>query len=149
MLIKVGYDIAYDVQAPTPMVLMLYIHPSRQKDIRKKEEIVIEPHVPLEDFFDLYGNRCARLVAPPGTMRLILDTLVECTEEPDPVAFEAVQHPVQDLPTYVLPFLLASRYCELEKFTGLAWDLFGNTAAGWGARAGGLRLGAPSRDLWV
>ena len=30
-----------------------------------------------------------------------------------------------------LPFLLASRYCEVDRMTQIAWDLFGNTPPTW------------------
>ena len=53
--------------APTPMILMLYVHPSRQADLRGEEKIVVEPDIPLTDFTDLYGNRCARARAPAGS----------------------------------------------------------------------------------
>jgi transglutaminase-like putative cysteine protease len=113
------------------MILMLSIHPGRQGDIRQKETLTIEPHVSREEFFDPFGNRCTRLVAPPGIIRLCGNAVVEDSGEPDPVFPEAVQHPIQELPTYVLPYLLSSRFCELEKFIGTAWDLFGSTPPGW------------------
>ncbi len=132
MLIKVGYDIAYEVWAPTPMVLMLFIHPSRLADVRKAEQFAIEPHVPMEEFFDSFGNRCARIVAPPGIIRFKCEALVADSGETDPVVPDAEQHPVEALPVHVLPYLLASRYCEVDKLTGIAWDLFGHTRPGWG-----------------
>lgn len=131
MLIHVGYDISYEVWAPTPMVLMLYIHPSRQQDVQERETLTIEPHVPREDFFDSFGNHCARIVAPPGVIRLIGNAVVADSGLPDSVFFEAEQHPVEQLPTHVLPYLLSSRFCELERFTGIAWDLFGHIPPGW------------------
>ena len=84
MLIKAGFDISYDVTAPTPMVLMLYIHPSRHGDIRKRERLVVEPQVPVEEFFDNFGNRCARILAPAGTVRFTSEALVTDTGEGDP-----------------------------------------------------------------
>ena len=38
---------------------------------------------------------------------------------------------MEDLPLDVLPFLLGSRYCEVEKLTEIAWQLFGATPPGW------------------
>jgi transglutaminase-like putative cysteine protease len=35
------------------------------------------------------------------------------------------------LPETVLPFLAGSRYCETDRLSDIAWDLFGNTANGW------------------
>lgn len=131
MLIKVGYDISYEVWAPTPMVLMLYMHPSRDASVQKTERLITEPKVSVENFTDIYGNRCARIVAPPGIIRLVGDAIVSDSGEPDPVFENAAQHPVQELPLDVLHFLLPSRYCEIEKLTDIAWSLFGNTPLGW------------------
>lgn len=131
MLIRIGYDITYEVWAPTPMLLMLYVHPSRQADLRKQDLLVLEPDIPYEDFLDHYGNRCARILAPPGRIRIMSDALIEDRGHPEPVFPDAVQHPIQELPVNVLPFLLASRYCEVERFNVLAFDLFGHTPPGW------------------
>ena len=49
------------------------------------------------------------LVAAPGRLRLWSTAVVEDGGEPDPVAPDARQHPVEELPAEVLPFLLASR----------------------------------------
>jgi transglutaminase-like putative cysteine protease len=42
-----------------------------------------------------------------------------------------VQHPVEDLPSECLLFLLGSRYCETDRLMDEAWRLFGGTPAGW------------------
>ena len=47
MEIKVGFEIAYAAVQPTPMVIMLSIHPSRFSDIVGTESIVAEPDVPI------------------------------------------------------------------------------------------------------
>ena len=38
---------------------------------------------------------------------------------------------VADLPADSLRFLLGSRYCETDKLSQIAWDLFGRTQPGW------------------
>lgn len=131
MLIKVGYDISYEVWSPTPMVLLLSMHPSRDGSVRKKETLVTEPLIPVEHFTDSFGNRCARIVAPTGIIRLVGSAVVEDGGEPDPIVAEAVQHPVEELPVETLQFLLPSRYCEMEKLGDIAWRLFGATPPGW------------------
>ncbi|HEX4084523.1 MAG TPA: transglutaminase family protein [Chthoniobacteraceae bacterium] len=131
MLIRIGYDIAYEVSAPTPMLLMLYVHPERVKDLRAPERLIAQPAVEIENFTDFFGNRCAKIVAPPGLIRLYYDTVIEDSGLPEPVYPTACQHPVEDLPTEVLPFLLGSRYCEVEKLNEVAWQLFGTTQPGW------------------
>ena len=41
---------------------------------------------------------------------------------------DAQQVPVQDLPEETLLFLLGSRYCETDRLSETAWNLFGNGA---------------------
>src|SRR5436190_4235057 len=106
MIIKIGFDIQFELTAPTPMILMLYVHPSRQPHLQAAETIVVEPHVPLTNFTDLYGNRCARLLAPAGNIRFSLETFIEDSGKPDEKNPEAIQREVEDLPNDTLPFLL-------------------------------------------
>jgi transglutaminase-like putative cysteine protease len=131
MLIRIGYNIAYEVSAPTPMLLMLQVHPDRMSDLRAPERLITQPAVEPENYTDWFGNRCAKIVAPPGIINLSCDTFIEDTGLPEPEYPGAAQHPVQDLPLDVLPFLLGSRYCEVEKLNETAWQLFGATPAGW------------------
>jgi transglutaminase-like putative cysteine protease len=113
------------------MLLMLYVHPERMRDLRSRELLITEPAVEQENFTDSFGNRCTKIVAPPGLIRLTCDTVIEDNGLPEPVFPGAVQHPVEELPLDVLPFLLGSRYCEVSKLNDLAWQLFGQTQPGW------------------
>lgn len=131
MLIRVGYELVFDVPARTPMLLALQTHPARASSLREPDKIHVEPGVPIQEFTDSFGNRCARLVAPPGKLRLWNRTLVEDTGLPDEVRFSAQQAPVESLPTEVLTFLLGSRYCDVDKLSEAAWSLFGQTPLGW------------------
>ena len=65
-------------------------------------------------------------------MRFWNDTEVQDSGEPDLVQPNAVQLAVEDLPPDVLPYLLASRYCEVDCLSDVAWNLFSNTPMGWG-----------------
>ncbi len=131
MLIRIGFDLMFDVPAPTVMLLMLRVHPSREASLRAPEHIRINPGVPVQEFTDAFGNRCGRLLAPAGQLRLRNDALVEDSGELDPVALDARQHAVDELPVETLPFLLGSRYCEVDRLTETAWRLFGDTMPGW------------------
>jgi hypothetical protein len=46
------------------------------------------------------------------------EAIVEDNGQPDPQAWDALPHNVQDLPDDVLRFLLASRYCEVVSRIG-------------------------------
>ena len=50
---------------------------------------------------------------------------------PDATAPLAAQHAVEDLPAETLVYLLGSRYCETDRLTEAAWQLFGATPLGW------------------
>jgi transglutaminase-like putative cysteine protease len=131
MRIRAGYDIAYDLPQPTPMMLLLNVRPERQGDVETFDTIYTEPNVPVHAFIDGFGNRCGRILAPAGPLRLYADFVVRDSGKPDPIVLNAVQHPVEQLPDDVLPFLLASRYCETDVLMDLAWSLFGSQAPGW------------------
>jgi len=47
------------------------------------------------------------------------------------VVSQARQLPVHDLPEEALLFLLGSRYCETDRLSETAWNLFGNAPTGW------------------
>jgi transglutaminase-like putative cysteine protease len=129
--IKVGFEITYTAVQPTPMVIMLSIHPSRFADIVGTESITAEPNVPIGFYRDSFGNVCGRLVAPQGGVTLRGSALVRDSGSPDVVMPTAQQVPIEQLPDDVLLYLMPSRYCETDKLTDVAWSLFGNTQAGW------------------
>jgi len=131
MEIKVGFELTYAAVQPTPMVIMLNIHPSRQADIIGKETVVAEPDVPIRFYHDSFGNICGRLVAPAGGVTLKGRALVRDTGLPDEVMPTAQQLPIEQLPNELLLYLMPSRYCETDKLTDIAWSLFAKTRPGW------------------
>jgi transglutaminase-like putative cysteine protease len=132
MLIRAGYEIRYEAEAPTPMMAMLSLHPSRNHDLRTPHRIEAEPDVPRYDYLDAFGNVCTRLTIPEGGLTLSCDFTVEDDGLPDPASPEAIQHPVEDLPDDILVYLLGSRYCETDRLGDTAWSLFGHVEPGWG-----------------
>jgi transglutaminase-like putative cysteine protease len=130
MQIRVGYELIYDCPQPTPMVLLLNIHHTRASDIVVPDRMIAEPGVPMMPYRDAFGNWCTRIVAPAGRLRLSASALLNDTGEPDQIARSEHQHAVEDLPEESLMFLLGSRYCETDRLTGIAWDLFGKSPAG-------------------
>lgn len=131
MYIRLGYELVFDVPSSVPMMLLLYTHPSRSADLRTPDDLQITPGVEVSDFTDSFGNRVARIMASPGKLRLFNDLIIEDSGQPDPQQLDAVQHPVEDLPPDTLQFLLGSRYCEVDKLSDIAWNLFGHTPPGW------------------
>ncbi len=132
MKIRVGCDLTYTCTAPTPMVLMLNVHPSRSADLLAPDLIRVSPIRPLSIYSDMFGNTCCRLVAPAGDIRIMTDTVVADSGLPDPVVPDAAQHAISDLPHDALQFLMSSRYCETDRLMNFAWSQFGKTPEGWG-----------------
>ena len=131
MHIQVGYEITYELPQPTPMVLMLNIHPDRAGDILVPEALRCDPPVPVAPYRDGFGNLGSRLTAPAGRFVLSNKALVQDTGLPDILVPDAAEHGVADLPDEAIGFLLGSRYCEVDLLAATAWRLFGDVPPGW------------------
>jgi len=132
MLIKIGYDIALRFPHPTVVIYLLHVHPSRQGDLVEPERFSIRPELPVEEYYDSFGNYRGRLFAPAGTVRLFSEAIIRDSGEPDAYAPEAAQLSVAEIPAPVLAFLLPSRYCEVDsELMPFAWQAFGETRPGW------------------
>ncbi len=149
MLIKSEYDIQFHLPQPTPMIAMLHVHPSVEPTLTTPDNLKVEHIVSateregamqlaVEEYIDSFGNRCSRFTAPAGAIRLTGTNILNSKETPDPQGFGLAQMPVEQLPAETLQFLLASRYCQVDQFGGIAQDLFGHTMPGWD-RAAAIR----------
>jgi transglutaminase-like putative cysteine protease len=59
------------------------------------------------------------------------DCVIEDSGEVDVVSPEVQQTPVSALPDEALLYLMGSRYCETDRLSQIAWNLFGGTTPGW------------------
>ena len=132
MRIRLAYEIEFYAPAEVAMVALLNVHPSRAADLLEPDELQTVPILPITTYIDSFGNRCARFVAPPGPLRLTNSTLIQDSGLPDVVNLAAREVPVGDLPNEVLMYLLNSRYCEVDRFASIAYELFGHIKPGWG-----------------
>ena len=143
MLIRNELEIEFNMPRDAAMIGLLRLHPSLDAKVRFPEMLKAErlddaantaEEVKIDEYIDVFGNRCSRFLAPAGHLKLSGESLVECDAAPDLICTEARQHPVEELPHDVLQFLLSSRYCEVDQMSLVAADLFGHTTPGW-ARA--------------
>src|SRR4029077_9697330 len=132
MMLRLGYDIRFEIPSPVAVVALLNVHPSRVADLRAPDELRVEPETHVDSFIDSFGNRCTRFVARQGALRLSNSTMLEDPGFADRVSRDAREVPVQELPSDVLGYLLNSRYCEVDRFATIASELFGGVAPGWG-----------------
>jgi transglutaminase-like putative cysteine protease len=132
MFIRIGFDIAYSFPQPTEMIMMLYTHPSRTSFLMTPERLTSDPTMVIEDFIDVYGNKCARAFCRGGRLNLRTDAIMVDSGLPDIQTPDTQQHTIHELPPDMLLYLLGSRYCEIEKLSDIAWNLFGHGPTGWG-----------------
>ena len=131
MLIRYGYEITLNCAQPTALVCLLSVHQERMADMRVPETFFTIPEVPTTTYLDLFGNRCRRLVAPVGDLTLWGDATIEDDGKIDMADWTARELAVVDLPDECLVYLMGSRYCETDRLSQTAWDMFGTTAPGW------------------
>ena len=135
MLIRIGYEIVFDVPAPGPDAA----DPGASTPVRDaptsgtRTASGSSREVPVEEFLDGFGNRCARIVAPagplapPGRHGRRRTAARPTRSRPTPRSTRSRSCP----PTSCV-YLLASRYCEVDRLSDIAWDLFGQTRRGLG-----------------
>ena len=130
MLIEAGFDIAFECPAPTPMLLQLNVHPSRDADLLTPDRIVSEPPLPMKDYLDVFGNRVTRVEVPAGLVTFSDRFVIADSGEADQTPPDVRTTPIADLPDEVLLFLVSSRYCDSDKLADFAWSQFGGLPGG-------------------
>ncbi|QKV17368.1 transglutaminase-like domain-containing protein [Oricola thermophila] len=132
MQIRFGYELTVQCEQPTPMVCLMEIRPERRGDLVAPERLVSTPAVPTHTYLDMFGNVCRRFTAPAGDFSLWADATISDPGTLDPAFPDAAEIPVPELPDECIGYLMGSRYCETDRLSQIAWDLFGNVEPGWG-----------------
>src|SRR5580704_10679931 len=99
MHVRIGFKMTFITPSPTPILMLLYVHPEVASGLQDTERVEIETEyggdVPIENYLDAFGNRGARIYAPTGRLTLRYDNIIERPNEPEPVFLSACQHPVE------------------------------------------------------
>ncbi|MDO3387165.1 transglutaminase family protein [Gilvimarinus sp. SDUM040013] len=129
MWLRASYELHFDITFPTPFILMLRPRSGAQQWIAR-EEYALSPQLHVDEFSDLFGNLCQRLVAPVGpfSIRTQVEVLTIDAVDRCPGA-EFVE--IQNLPYGVLNYLLPSRYCEAEQFNHMAQEITAGQTLGY------------------
>jgi transglutaminase-like putative cysteine protease len=131
MLIKGGFNLAFECAEQTPMILMVHARPERRPDFVQPELLTLYPDIPYSTYIDGFGNVCTRLTAPPGRLSIWNRFVIADSGLPERLPYEAYQHNVAELPEDTLCYLLGSRYCDTQLLMQQAWSLFGHYWEGW------------------
>ena len=129
MRLNAGCEITFEVEAPTPMVLMLRPRSGYGQWVTQ-ESYALSQLVPVVEYVDGYGNLCQRLEAPVGRFVITTTASVETSDAID-VQPGALPTPIALLPDNVLQFLLPSRYCQSDLLCELAQQIVGEVTPGY------------------
>ncbi len=118
MWLRTSCDMTFEIEVPTPFILMLRLRSGAQQWVAS-EEYRLKPSVPVFEFTDNSGNLCQRLIAPPGIFEIYTSSDVMTADQVDQspgAPFVEIEY----LPETVLSYLLPSRYCESDRFGEMA-----------------------------
>ncbi len=121
MILDATCHLHYETHEDVPVVFMLRPCSGSAQWIMR-QEFHLQPHVPVMEFTDLYGNLCQRTVMPKGEFQISVHYRAQVSDTAD-VSPQAECLPVQQLPTDVLHYLLPSRYCPSDQMTEFAESL--------------------------
>ena len=131
MLIRYGYELQFFCPQSVLMVCLLDTHDDLQQHVAWQGEFRSDPEVPSTLYTDAHGNVVRRFMTPAGALTISRDQIYRCDGQTDPVVADAREVPLADVPSENLVYLLGSRYCETDKLSSIAWNLFGNVPPGW------------------
>lgn len=121
MLLHVSSSFRFEINSPTPLLLMLHPRSGANQWI-SSQKYEVEPSVPIYEFTDIYGNLCQRLIAPVGEFAITTAAKVTIPDYVDTfLGAEFIE--IQNLPEDVLIYLLPSRYCEADRFHEMAKEI--------------------------
>jgi transglutaminase-like putative cysteine protease len=113
----------------TPLILMLRPRSGFHQWVAR-EAYTLSPSVPVEEYTDIFGNLCQRMVAPAGEFSVYTSADVMTADVLDE-APGAYFVEIQNLPDTVLLYLLPSRYCESDRFGDFARDIVDGVQPGY------------------
>jgi transglutaminase-like putative cysteine protease len=128
MKLKIGCKLDYYTTQNIPLVLLIRPRSGEKQSIIY-EEFKFEPHVPMIQYTDVYGNYCQRLLSPKGDFSITSRSIVE-TEEFSEVNYNASFTLIQNLPEDTLIYLLPSRYCESDKMNAQTLQIIKGLSTG-------------------
>jgi len=124
MRLLVGCTLAYDVLSPTAHFTFNILVNYGTFQQLAEEAIVLTPDLPIgERAATSKGNRVFRLEAPTGPLSVVYRATIDVNRPSMPAEVRA-DNPGR-LPLSILTYVLPSRYCESDRFSQIAWDLFG------------------------
>jgi transglutaminase-like putative cysteine protease len=128
MWLRVSCNLEMEFTVESPLILLLRPRSDARQWIAR-DRYAVWPALAIEEYADMYGNPCQRLLAPPGHFQIEVCSDVRLPADPQSANGGAFI-PVQDLPSETLMYLAPSRYCESDKLGRLVHDIVVDSAPG-------------------
>jgi transglutaminase-like putative cysteine protease len=125
MILSVGCTLGYQVHAPSAAFTFNVLANTDAQQRIVRETITGTPEVPTEQIATTKGNRVLRTEVPQGAFELRYEAIIDVNRPALPPVVKA-DNPGR-LPLSILTYTLPSRYCESDRFSPVAWELFGQT----------------------
>ena len=131
-MVRLEFDIAlnYDVPAPAHFLFNVGAAQTAHQQVVNERLDVNVSAVPAMLTEPGSGNRLFRLQANCGTLQLRYRAVVDILHVLDDPRYVR-ESALDTLPPETIPFLLASRYCQSDRLTQMAHDLFGALPPGY------------------
>lgn len=123
MPLSVECSFSYQVLSPTAHFTFNILAGNDAQQRLLAEQLSFKPEVPLEKVTTSKGNRVVRVEAPAGEFDVRYTATIELLRPPLPAEVKP-DNPGR-LHLSILTYMLPSRYCESDRFTQMAWELFG------------------------
>ncbi len=125
MLFHVSCDLEYSIGFPSTLILNVHAQRNASQTVLE-EQFVVEPQVKVSEFIQEDShNRFIRLnTGRHKTLSIKYSASVACDFHVYSAgSVEAT--PIAELSGATIPYLFPSRYCQSDRLSRLAWDLFG------------------------
>ena len=124
--LRVGCSLAYTVTGTASLLL----HVKTRADPGHAvvfEALTLGNDLPSEEFIDDHGNPVMRITLAPGENFFRHDAIIATTSRPDNADLPTDARPLTpgELPHDLLRYTLPSRYCDSDKLSNFAWQMFG------------------------
>jgi transglutaminase-like putative cysteine protease len=126
MKLKVACDLQYEVLFPSTLILSVHAQHNAAQNILE-ERLTIEPRLRSEALTPTGSeNRFVRVeTGRSKSVRIRYRATVDCNY--DLLSAAKLQNvPIAQIDGDALQYLFPSRYCQSDRLSRLAWDLFGN-----------------------
>ncbi|MCZ6641646.1 MAG: transglutaminase family protein [Gammaproteobacteria bacterium] len=127
MRVRVSCDLGLHLAVATPLILMLRPQSGALQQVLKETYSFSHP-VAVDEYSDIFGNSCRRIVAPAVEFEIHVSAEVETPDRMDEVPGAPFVN-VEDLPIDVLGYLVPTRYCESDRLGGFTRAILADAVA--------------------